>query len=204
MIAVIDYGAGNLQSVRNALDSLGCKNTIAVSVREILSADAVILPGVGAFGSAMAEMEKRGLTETVKEAAMSGKPFLGICAGMQLLFDESEESPGVRGLGIIPGKVLRFPTAEGLKIPHMGWNSVKRVKESRLIGADAKEPYMYFVHSYYVKAKEREAVSAVSFYGTEFDAAIEKGNIFGCQFHPEKSGGAGIELLERFTRLNGK
>ena len=201
MIAIIDYGAGNLQSVSNALDSFGCKNTIAVSRREILSADGVILPGVGAFGSAMQEIEKRGLAPAIKDAAQSGKPFLGICAGMQLLFERSEESPYAEGLGIIPGEVLRFDSSEGLKIPHMGWNSVKCLKESRLLGKAGEEAHMYFVHSYYVKAKNRDAVSGSCLYGTEFDAAIECGSVFGFQFHPEKSGECGIELLKKFVRI---
>ncbi len=161
MIAIIDYGAGNLQSVRNALDFIGCPGTITSDPAEILSADGIILPGVGAFGSAMAEMERKGLTETVKSAAKSGKPFIGICAGMQLLFEESEESPDVPGLGVLKGRVLLFPADKGLKIPHMGWNSIRTKKESRLLGKLSGSPYMYFVHSYYVKAEDQEIVSAL-------------------------------------------
>ena len=203
MIAIIDYGAGNLQSVRNALDFIGCPGTITSDPAEILSADGIILPGVGAFGSAMAEMERKGLTETVKSAAKSGKPFIGICAGMQLLFEESEESPGVPGLGVLRGKVLLFPADKGLKIPHMGWNSIRTKKESRLLGKLSGSPYMYFVHSYYVKAEDQEMVSALSDYGTTFDAAVEQENLFGCQFHPEKSGTEGISILRRFAELAG-
>ena len=197
MIAIIDYGAGNLQSVRNALDFIGCPGTITSDPAEILSADGIILPGVGAFGSAMAEMERKGLTETVKSAAKSGKPFIGICAGMQLLFEESEESPDV------PGQILLFPADKGLKIPHMGWNSIRTKKESRLLGKLSGSPYMYFVHSYYVKAEDQEIVSALSDYGTTFDAAVEQENLFGCQFHPEKSGTEGISILRRFAELAG-
>ena len=203
MIAIIDYGAGNLQSVRNALDFIGCPGTITSDPAEILSADGIILPGVGAFGSAMAEMERKGLTETVKSAAKSGKPFIGICAGMQLLFEESEESPDVPGLGVLKGRVLLFPADKGLKIPHMGWNSIRTKKESRLLGKLSGSPYMYFVHSYYVKAEDQEIVSALSDYGTTFDAAVEQGNLFGCQFHPEKSGAEGISILRRFAELAG-
>ncbi|MCW1713767.1 MULTISPECIES: imidazole glycerol phosphate synthase subunit HisH [Synergistaceae] len=203
MIAIIDYGAGNLQSVRNALDFIGCPGTITSDPAEILSADGIILPGVGAFGSAMAEMERKGLTETVKSAAKSGKPFIGICAGMQLLFEESEESPDVPGLGVLKGRVLLFPADKGLKIPHMGWNSIRTKKESRLLGKLSGSPYMYFVHSYYVKAEDQEIVSALSDYGTTFDAAVEQENLFGCQFHPEKSGTEGISILRRFAELAG-
>ena len=203
MIAIIDYGAGNLQSVRNALDFIGCPGTITSDPAEILSSDGIILPGVGAFGSAMAEMEGRGLTEAVKFAAKSGKPFIGICAGMQLLFEESEESPGVPGLGVLRGKVLIFPADKGLKIPHMGWNSIRTKKESRLLGKLSGTPYMYFVHSYYVKADDEGIVSALSDYGTTFDAAVEQNNLFGCQFHPEKSGNEGISILRRFAELAG-
>ena len=203
MIAIIDYGAGNLQSVRNALDFIGCPGTITSDPAEILSADGIILPGVGAFGSAMAEMERKGLTETVKSAAKSGKPFIGICAGMQLLFEESEESPDVPGLGVLKGRVLLFPADKGLKIPHMGWNSIRTKKESRLLGKLSGTPYMYFVHSYYVKAEDQEIVSALSDYGTTFDAAVEQENLFGCQFHPEKSGTEGISILRRFAELAG-
>ena len=203
MIAIIDYGAGNLQSVRNALDFIGCPGTITSDPAEILSADGIILPGVGAFGSAMAEMERKGLTETVKSAAKSGKPFIGICAGMQLLFEESEESPDVPGLGVLKGRVLLFPADKGLKIPHMGWNSIRTKKESRLLGKLSGSPYMYFVHSYYVKADDQGIVSALSDYGTTFDAAVEQENLFGCQFHPEKSGTEGISILRRFAELAG-
>ena len=203
MIAIIDYGAGNLQSVCNALNFIGCPGTVTSDPAEILSADGAILPGVGAFGSAMSEMERKGLVGTVKAAAKSGKPFLGICAGMQLLFEESEESPGVPGLGVLRGKVLRFPSDKGMKIPHMGWNSIRIKKVSRLLGKLNGSPFMYFVHSYYVKADDEGIVSAVSEYGTKFDAAVEQDNLFGCQFHPEKSGNEGISILRRFAELAG-
>ena len=201
MIAVIDYGAGNLKSVKNALDHLGAANMRASTSKEILLADAVILPGVGEFGTAMAELERRGIKEAVIEAANGGRPLLGICLGMQLLFEAGEESPGAKGLGILPGRVPRFPAEMGLKIPHMGWNSVMPIKESRLLDGLPKGSYMYFVHSFYVKAAERADVSAISEYGLIFDAAVERGNIFGCQFHPEKSGAAGLAILKNFIEI---
>lgn len=201
MIAVIDYGAGNLKSVKNALDQLGAANMRASTSKEILLADAVILPGVGEFGTAMAELERRGIKEAVIEAAGSGRPLLGICLGMQLLFEAGEESPGAKGLGILPGRVPRFPAEMGLKIPHMGWNSVMPIKENRLLDGLPKGSYMYFVHSFYVKAAERADVSAISEYGLIFDAAVERGNIFGCQFHPEKSGAAGLVILKNFIEI---
>ena len=201
MIAVIDYGAGNLKSVKNALDQLGAANMRASTSKEILLADAVILPGVGEFGTAMAELERRGIKEAVIEAANGGRPLLGICLGMQLLFEAGEESPGAKGLGILPGRVPRFPAEMGLKIPHMGWNSVMPLKENRLLDGLPKGSYMYFVHSFYVKAAERADVSAISEYGLIFDAAVERGNIFGCQFHPEKSGAAGLAILKNFIEI---
>ena len=201
MIAVIDYGAGNLKSVKNALDHLGAANMRASTAKEILLADAVILPGVGEFGTAMAELERRGIKEAVIEAANGGRPLLGICLGMQLLFEAGEESPGAKGLGILPGRVPRFPAEMGLKIPHMGWNSVMPLKENRLLDGQPKGSYMYFVHSFYVKAAERADVSAISEYGLIFDAAVERGNIFGCQFHPEKSGAAGLVILKNFIEI---
>ena len=201
MIAVIDYGAGNLKSVKNALDHLGAANMRASTAKEILLADAVILPGGGEFGTAMAELERRGIKEAVIEAANGGRPLLGICLGMQLLFEAGEESPGAKGLGILPGRVPRFPAEMGLKIPHMGWNSVMPLKENRLLDGLPKGSYMYFVHSFYVKAAERADVSAISEYGLIFDAAVERGNIFGCQFHPEKSGAAGLVILKNFIEI---
>ncbi|WP_392438779.1 imidazole glycerol phosphate synthase subunit HisH [Cloacibacillus evryensis] len=201
MIAVIDYGAGNLKSVKNALDHLGAANMRASTAKEILLADAVILPGVGEFGTAMAELERRGIKEAVIEAAGSGRPLLGICLGMQLLFEAGEESRGAKGLGILPGRVPRFPAEMGLKIPHMGWNSVMPLKENRLLDGLPEGSYMYFVHSFYVKAAERSDVSAISEYGLIFDAAVERGNIFGCQFHPEKSGAAGLAILKNFIEI---
>lgn len=203
MIAIIDYGAGNLRSVSNALEHIGAPYLISSGSAEIASADGVILPGVGAFGHAMHEIRRRGMTDVIKKTARSGKPFLGICVGMQLFFEESEENPGVRGLGLIPGRVVRFRGGNGLKVPHMGWNQIKIEKESRVLDGLPAEPYMYFVHSYCALAGEREHVSATSEYGMAFDAAIEDGMLFGVQFHPEKSGALGREILKRFAALSG-
>lgn len=201
MIAIIDYGAGNLQSVSNALEHMGAPHFIASSPGEIAAADSVILPGVGAFGHAMSEIDKRGMAETVKNAARSGKPFLGICVGMQLLFEGSEENPGVPGLGLLPGKVVRFHEKDGLKIPHMGWNQIKIIGQNPIFAGLSDSPYMYFVHSYCALAGKKEQVSATSEYGMTFDAAVEDGRLFGVQFHPEKSGELGHRILRNFIAL---
>ena len=200
MIAIIDYGAGNLHSVKNALDFLGTESVITSDAKIIEEADKVILPGVGAFGDAMASLEKSGLSECVKKAARSGKPFLGICLGMQLLFSESEESPGVKGLEIFPGKIVRIPD-KGLKIPHMGWNDLKFTKESKILKDLGDEPFVYFVHSYYLEAEDKSVVSAYTEYGQRLDIAVERGNVFATQFHPEKSGKTGLKILTNFVNL---
>ncbi len=200
MIAIIDYGAGNLQSVKNAFKHIGTEAVITGEKSEIAAADAVVLPGVGAFGDCMASLEKAGLTDTVKAAANSGKPFLGICLGLQLLFEESEESPGVKGLGIFKGKIVKIPDT-GLKIPHMGWNSIESVKKSKILDGS---PYVYFVHSYYLQTDDKELVSAYTEYGARLAVAVERDNVFAVQFHPEKSGGAGMEILKKFAALGGK
>lgn len=202
MIAIIDYGAGNLRSVSNALEHMNVPHLISSDPGEIASADGVILPGVGAFGQAMNEIRGRGMTEAIIGAARSGRPFLGICVGMQLLFEESEENPGVPGLGLIPGKVVRFREADGLKVPHMGWNQIKITGRSRILDGLAEDAYMYFVHSYCALAAQREHVSATSEYGMIFDAAVEDGMLFGVQFHPEKSGEMGQSILRRFVALS--
>ena len=200
MIAIIDYGAGNLHSVKNALDFLGAESIITSSAEEILNADKVILPGVGAFGDAMASLEKRGLVEVIKKAAKSGKPFLGICLGMQLLFTESEESPGVLGLDIFKGRIVRIPD-RGLKIPHIGWNDIKLKKDSKILGNLGDEPFVYFVHSYYLQADDEAVVSAYTEYGEKLDVAVEQDNIFATQFHPEKSGKTGLKILKNFIEV---
>lgn len=201
MIAIIDYGAGNLHSVKNALDFLGADNIVTGNKKEILSADKVILPGVGAFGDAMKCLEESGLTKTVKAVAESGKPFLGICLGLHLLFEESEESPNVKGLGIFKGKIVKIPDNGGLKIPHMGWNNIHITKDSKILKNIGDEPYVYFVHSYYVEAEDSSVVSAYTEYGQRLDIAVERDNVFATQFHPEKSGDTGMEILKNFIAL---
>lgn len=198
MIAVIDYGAGNLHSVVNALDYLGAESVVTSDRDTILSADRVILPGVGAFGDAMRSMNEKGLTEAVKEAADGSRPFLGICLGLQLLFESSEESPGVEGLGVFKGSVVRIPD-HGLKIPHMGWNNISLAKKSAIL--PESNPFVYFVHSYYIKPENKEDVSARTEYGVTLDVAVERGNVFAVQFHPEKSGETGMGILKRFLEV---
>lgn len=199
MIAIIDYGAGNLRNVSNAFDSLGIENTVTSDARLIRSAERVVLPGVGAFGDCMQSLSSRGLDCVIKEVISSGKPFLGICVGMQLLFESGEESPSVPGLGILKGKIRRIPDAPSLKIPHMGWNSIEC--RGALFEGLPENPFMYFVHSYYLDAADKSIVSAKTFYGTEIDAAVEYKNIFATQFHPEKSSSEGLKILSNFARL---
>lgn len=201
MIAVIDYDAGNLKSVEKALAFLGETPVITRDKEELLAADKVILPGVGAFGDAMERLHQYGLVDVIKEIAQKGTPFLGICLGLQLMFESSEESPGVEGLGLLPGKILRIPEAPGLKVPHMGWNSLKIRPDSRLFQGIPEGSYVYFVHSYYLKAGSEDIVAATTEYGTHIHAAVEKGNIFACQFHPEKSSQTGLKILENFIKL---
>jgi glutamine amidotransferase len=201
MIAVIDYGAGNLYSVKNALDFLGADVKITHDPQEIIAADKVILPGVGAFGDAMTELEKSGLKEAVYQAAISEKPFLGVCLGLHLLFEESEESPGIKGLGVLKGTVGKIPKTQGLKIPHIGWNCLTFPKESRLFSDIGERPFVYFVHSYYIKPQDETVVSAYTEYPSPLAVAVEKNNLFATQFHPEKSGGVGLEILKHFIDL---
>lgn len=201
MIAIIDYDAGNLKSVEKALLSLGEETVITRDPSVIRSADKAILPGVGAFGDAMKNLNNFGLVDVVKEFAASQKPFLGICLGLQLLFEHSEESPGVEGLGILKGDILRIPPCEGLKIPHMGWNSLKIRKDARLFQGIPQDTYVYFVHSYYLKAADEDVVAATTEYSTLIHASVENGNVFACQFHPEKSSTAGLQILKNFAAL---
>lgn len=201
MIAIIDYGAGNLHSVKNALNFLGEPCIITGDSAQILAADKVILPGVGAFGDAMKCMEQNGLTETVKTSARSGKPFLGICLGLHLLFEESEESPDIKGLGIFNGEVVKIPNNNGLKIPHMGWNSINITQHSKILKNIDIEPFVYFVHSYYIQPQNKNIVSAVTEYGQTLGIAIEHENLFALQFHPEKSGNTGMQILKNFINI---
>lgn len=201
MITIIDYGAGNLHSVKNALDFLGIKSIITGDPGIIDSSDKIILPGVGAFGDAMTSLKNKGLAQSVLKAAKDNRPLLGICLGLQLMFEESEESEGISGLGIFKGKCVRIPEHEGLKIPHMGWNSIEISPKSRLLHGLGNEPYVYFVHSYYLNAQDTSIVSAYTNYGSKLGIAAEKNNIFALQFHPEKSGETGMKILKNFINL---
>ena len=188
MIAIIDYDAGNIKSVEKAMNYLGQEAVITRDRDVILASDKVILPGVGAFGDAMEKIKEYHLTNVIYDVVEQKKPFLGICLGLQLLFETSEESKGVAGLGILKGDIVRIPAKQGLKIPHMGWNTIQMKEDATLFRGISKDAYVYFVHSYYLKAKEIEDVAATTFYSTEIHAAVEHDQVFACQFHPEKSG----------------
>lgn len=203
MIAIIDYGAGNLQSVKKALDYLGEPNLITAKSSEIEAADALVLPGVGSFGDAMQSLSDSGLLETVRAAALSDTPFLGICLGLQLLFPESEESKGVKGLGVLPGKIIKFPGDMGLKIPQIGWNSINIREGCKLFAGVPQNAYVYFVHSYYLQAADPEVVAAKAEYGVTFHASVadEAHRLYATQFHPEKSGAVGLRILRNFAAM---
>lgn len=201
MIAIIDYDAGNLKSVEKALVSLGEEVIVSRNSSEILQADKVILPGVGSFGDAMNNLDKFGLVDTIKKVTGNGTPFLGICLGLQLLFKESDETPGAEGLDIFPGKILKIPAKEGFKIPHMGWNSLDVKPGAKLFKGLEGNPYVYFVHSYYLKAADENIVAASTEYTTHIHASVESGNVFACQFHPEKSSEVGLKILKNFASL---
>lgn len=201
MIAIIDYDAGNLRSVEKALAHLGVEAVITRDRDAILAADKVVLPGVGAFGDAMDKLKKFGLVNTIYDVVDKKTPFLGICLGLQLMFSGSSESEGVAGLGLLEGEIVRIPAKEGLKIPHMGWNSLKLRPGTRLFAGIDQEPYVYFVHSYYLKAKNEADVAATTFYSVDIHAAVEHENLFACQFHPEKSSEVGLRILKNFASL---
>lgn len=201
MIAIIDYDAGNLKSVEKALHYIGQETIVTRERKELLSADRVILPGVGSFGEAMANLKKYGLDEVIRELAVRRTPLLGICLGLQLLFEESEESPGVEGLGILKGQIRRIPDGPGLKIPHIGWNSLTLSGSGRLFAGLPEDPYVYFVHSYYLTAEDESIVKASTDYGVKIHASVEQDQVFACQFHPEKSSRTGLKILQNFAEL---
>ena len=202
-IAIIDYDAGNIKSVQKAMEFLGQNAVVTRDPEEIMRADGVILPGVGAFGSAMERLKQYGLVSVINQVVQQEKPFLGICLGLQLMFESSEETPGAEGLKLLPGKIVRIPDGDGLKIPHIGWNSLKVSPDSRLLKKLPEQPYVYFVHSYYLQAEQEKDVAAVTEYGVRIHAAVERGNLFACQFHPEKSGETGLQILRNFIEIIG-
>lgn len=202
MVAIIDYDAGNIKSVEKALHYLGEEAVITRDRDTILGADRVILPGVGAFGDAMEKLRTYELDKVIQEVVAQNTPFLGICLGLQLLFESSEESEGVEGLGILKGKVVRLPEESDLKIPHIGWNSLKYPNAGRLFTGIAEDSYVYFVHSYYLQAKDPSIVTATTEYGTLIHASVEQGNVFACQFHPEKSSEVGMQILKNFLTIS--
>jgi glutamine amidotransferase len=207
MIAVIDYGMGNLRSVQKALEEAGAKTRVTSDPAVLRRCDKLVLPGVGAFGDAMKELRRRGLVDPIKNAIADGKIFLGLCLGLQLLFEKSEEAPGVKGLSVLKGEVKRFRFPKnGLKVPHMGWNSVETGSSgqgpgSRILKGIPDGSYVYFVHSYYVKPKDKKAVLTTTDYGMDFVSGVCRDNIYGLQFHPEKSQALGLKLLENFVKL---
>lgn len=201
MIAIIDYDAGNIKSVEKAMEYLGQEAQVTRDPKVILGADKVILPGVGAFGDAMGKLRQYGLDQVIHEVVKKEIPLLGICLGLQLLFEKSDETPGVSGLGVLEGEILRIPDKEGLKIPHMGWNSLKFPNEGRLFKGILEDSYVYFVHSYYLKAKDESIVTATTEYSSLIHASVERGNVFACQFHPEKSSAIGAKILTNFAEL---
>ena len=201
MIAILDYDAGNIKSVEKALNYLGQETHITRDRDEILASDKVILPGVGSFGDAMGKLRDYGLDRVIYDVVDKKTPFLGICLGLQLLYESSDETPGVTGLGLLKGTINRIPDADGLKIPHMGWNSLDVKEGATLFQGICDNPYVYFVHSYYLKAHNEEEVAATTHYSTLIHASVEKDNIFACQFHPEKSSTVGLKILENFVSL---
>lgn len=202
MTAIIDYDAGNIKSVEKALQKLGEETVITRDRETILNADRIILPGVGAFGDAMNKLRAYGLDEVICEAVRRKIPFLGICLGLQLMFERSDESIGVEGLGLLPGEILKIPENVGVKVPHIGWNSLSFPNQGRLFQGIGEDAYVYFVHSYYLKAEDESIVTAATEYGTLIHASVEKDNLFACQFHPEKSSDVGLTILRNFIHID--
>ena len=201
MIAIIDYDAGNIKSVEKAFQYIGEDTVVSRDKDVILSADKVVLPGVGSFGDAMEKLRDYDLIDTINKVVENNTPFLGICLGLQLLFESSDETPGVEGLGILKGKILRIPDKPGFKIPHIGWHSLELTNNGRLFKGIEEQSYVYFVHSYYLEAEDEQIVKASTDYVTHIHASVESGNVFACQFHPEKSGDVGLQILKNFAAL---
>ncbi len=201
MIAILDYDAGNIKSVEKAIEYLGQDVRITRDRDEIFASEKVILPGVGSFGDAMGKLKEYKLDQVIYDVIDNQIPFLGICLGLQLLYESSEETPGVTGLGLLKGTIQKIPDSKGLKIPHMGWNSLEIKKDAALFKGIKEKPYVYFVHSYYLTAENEDEVAATTHYAVPIHASIEKDNIFACQFHPEKSSTVGLKILENFLSL---
>ena len=201
MIAIIDYDAGNIKSVEKAFQFLGEETVLSRDREEILTADKVVLPGVGSFGDAMQKLKDYHLVNTIYDVVDKQIPFLGICLGLQLLFESSDETPGVSGLGILPGDIKKIPNKPDFKIPHIGWNSLELMNNGKLFKDINNHSYVYFVHSYYLKAKEEQIVKGKTDYVVDIHASVEKDNVFACQFHPEKSGDVGLKILENFAKM---
>lgn len=201
MIAIVDYGMGNLRSVQKGLERVGCRVEVTRDVAQILRADGVVLPGVGAFSACMENLRRFGLVEPMRRVVLDKKPFLGICLGFQLLFSESEEFGPQKGLDLFPGRVVGFPQENGLKVPHMGWNRIGKRKESPFLEGIADGAFVYFVHSYYVAPEDESVIATTTEYGTRFVSSIATDNLFACQFHPEKSQEIGLRILANFARF---
>ena len=205
MVAIIDYDAGNIKSVEKAFKYLGADTVVTRDATDIIRADRVVLPGVGAFGDAMRKLNEYGLADVIKEVTNKQTPFLGICLGLQLLFDSSDESKDAEGLGILRGKIVKFPNidSEGnyYKVPQIGWNNLNFPREGRLFKGLGFDAFVYFVHSYYLDAADKSIVTATSDYSVRIDASVESGNVFACQFHPEKSADVGMQILTNFMQV---
>ena len=200
MISIIDYGLGNLKSVHKALNSLGFTSKITSSIKDINNCNGIIFPGVGSFGDCMKELDKRDLINSLKKSISSGKPFMGICLGLQILFERSEESPNVEGLSILKGEISKIKFDKDLKVPHMGWNKINIIKDSSILQGINSDTWMYFVHSFKFN-NDLKITDSVSSYGEIFSASINKDNIFATQFHPEKSSKIGLTILKNFADL---